>query len=85
MMRPHVFVQRTIKLAGHSVTQASLKLGIGRTALSSVLNGKASISISLALKLEKVYGIKADILLVVQLENDIQRERLREYGKSKNI
>ena len=37
---------------GVTVSEAAQKLGVSRVTLSRVLNGKASISVSLALKLE---------------------------------
>ena len=45
---------------GVSVNEAAQRLGVSRVTLSRVLNGKAAISLSLALKLEAAGWGKAD-------------------------
>lgn len=60
---------------GLSVTDAARLLGVGRPALSAVLNGRASLSPEMALRLEKAFGISMDLLLKMQLQFDITHVR----------
>lgn len=62
---------------GVSVSQAAQKLGVSRVTLSRVLNGKAAISVSLALKLEAAGWGKADAWMRRQAKYDLARERNR--------
>ncbi len=60
---------------GLSVTDAARALGVGRPALSAVLNERASLSPEMALRLEKVFGVSMDLLLKMQLQFDIAQVR----------
>lgn len=61
--------------AGLSVTRAAEILGVGRPALSAVLNGRAGLSPDMAIRVEKAFGISMDLLLKMQLQFDIARAR----------
>ncbi|MDR1889075.1 MAG: HigA family addiction module antidote protein [Zoogloeaceae bacterium] len=59
---------------GLSVTEAAAELGISRVALSRVLNGKAGISLDLAMRLEEwIGGATAETWLKIQLSHDLWR------------
>ena len=60
---------------GLSVTEAARALGVGRPALSAVLNERASLSPEMALRIEKVFGVSMDLLLKMQLQFDIAQVR----------
>jgi antitoxin HigA-1 len=60
---------------GLSVTDAVRLLGVGRPALSAVLNERASLSPEMALPLEKAFGVSMDLLLKMQLQFDIAHVR----------
>ena len=60
-----------------TVSEAAHKLGVSRVALSRVLNGRAGISVSLALKLEAAGWGTADMWLRRQAQYDLARERNR--------
>jgi addiction module HigA family antidote len=45
---------------GLSVTEAARVLGVTRAALSALLNGRASLSPDMALRVEKAFGPKMD-------------------------
>lgn len=60
---------------GLSVTDAARVLGVGRPALSAVLNGRANLSPEMALRCEKAFGISMDLLLKMQLQFDIAQVR----------
>ena len=60
-----------------TVSEAARRIGVSRVALSRVLNGRAGISVSLALKLEAVGWGTADSWLRRQARYDLARERNR--------
>ena len=62
---------------GVSVNEAAQRLGVSRVTLSRVLNGKAAISVSLALKLEAAGWGKADVWVRRQSRYDLASERNR--------
>ena len=49
-----------------NVTQAAKAVGVGRPALSNLLNGKSNLSNEMAAKLEKAFGASASDLLAMQ-------------------
>ena len=61
-----------------SITQAAKVLGVSRPALSALLNGRASLSPDMALRIEKAFGPKMDTLLRMQTAYDIAEARDRE-------
>jgi antitoxin HigA-1 len=69
-----------LKVAGLrlTVTAAAEALRVSRPALSSLLNGEADLSGEMALRIEKVFGVKMDTLMGMQLSYDIARTRKRE-------
>jgi addiction module HigA family antidote len=60
---------------GLSVTDAARLLGVGRPALSAVLNERANLSPEMALRLEKAFDVSMDLLLKMQLQFDIAQVR----------
>lgn len=66
-----------IEPLGLSVTTAAKVLGVTRQALSSLLNGNASLSPDMALRVEKAFGPKMDTLLRMQTSYDIAQARER--------
>ncbi len=67
-----------IEPARLSVTDAAKALGVSRPALSSLLNSKAQLSGDMALRIEKAFGVKLDILMRMQSSYDIAQTRKRE-------
>lgn len=59
---------------------AAQRLGVGRPALSNLLNGKASLSSDMALRLERAFGADHDQLLALQ--GDADRQALEAVRKS---
>ncbi len=64
--------------ANLSVTAAAEALGVSRPALSSLLNGRSDLSGDMALRIEKVFGVKMDTLMRLQSSYDIAQTRKRE-------
>ena len=50
------------------VTGAARVLGVGRPALSALLNGRASVSAEMAVRFEKAFGVDAALLLRMQAQ-----------------
>lgn len=67
-----------IEPAGLTVTDAAGVLRVSRPALSSLLNGRASLSGDMALRIEKAFGVKMDTLMRMQSAYDIAQTRERE-------
>ena len=61
-----------------SITRAAEILHVTRPALSALLNGRASLSSEMALRVEKAFGPRMDTLLRMQTAYDIARARDRE-------
>ena len=60
---------------GLSVTEAAAHLGVGRAALSAVVNERASISIEMAYRLSKAFGSTPDHWMRMQLAYDLAQSR----------
>jgi plasmid maintenance system antidote protein VapI len=60
---------------GLTVTEAAERLKIARPNLSNVVNGNAALSIELALKVEREFGVDARRLLIAQLDENIAEAR----------
>ena len=62
-----------------SVTEPAKGLGVTRQALSDLVNGKAGISIEMAIRLSKSFGSSPDMWRGIQMTYDLwqARERLR--------
>ena len=67
-----------IEPLGLTVTRAASVLDVTRPALSALLNGRASLSPDMALRIEKAFGPKMDTLLKMQTAYDIAEARDRE-------
>ena len=60
---PGAFIRERVIPPGMSVTEAAKRLGVGRPALSNLLNGNSSLSLDMAAKLEKAFGADGKRLL----------------------
>lgn len=61
--------------AGMPVTKAAALMGVGRPALSNLLNGNAALSPDMAVRLEKAFSVPRDKLLQMQAAYDEQETR----------
>ena len=60
---------------GLSVTEGARRLGVGRQALSNLVNEKSSVSIEMAYRLSKAFGSTPETWLGMQLASDLARSR----------
>src|SRR5258706_4679662 len=67
--------EEVLKPLGVSVTEAAHALGVGRQALSAVLNGRAKLTPEMAVRVEKAFGPKWEVLMRLQLQFDVSEMR----------
>ena len=72
------FIRQHVVPTGMSVTEAARRLGVGRPALSNLLNGRAALSQDMVLRLEGTFGADRTKLLELQAESDQERRRVEE-------
>jgi antitoxin HigA-1 len=73
---PGGFVLRQcVKPLGLTITGAAAALGVTRTTLSELVNGKRGISAELAVRLSKVFGGSAQSWLTQQVQYDLAHVR----------
>ena len=80
---PHVgglIRRQVIEPLGLSVTEAARVLGVGRQALSSLLNGKTALTSNMGLRVEKAFGPKMEHLMRMQLAYDLAQARNAEHS-----
>jgi len=58
-----------------TVTQAAKHLGVGRAAISALVNERASVSIEMAHRLSKAFGSTPDHWMRMQLAYDLAQSR----------
>ena len=66
-----------IEELGLSMTKAAQILGVRRATLSALLNGRASLSPEMALRIEKAFDVSMDMLLRMQAWWDASQMRSR--------
>ena len=72
------FIRRRVIPAGMSVTEAARRLGVGRPALSNLLNGRAALSQNMALRLEATFRADRARLLELQAAGDRERRSVED-------
>ena len=75
---PHpgeVVLRQCIEPLGLTITQAAAALGVTRTTLSELVNGKRGISPVMAVRLSKVFGGSAESWLTQQAHYDVAQVR----------
>jgi len=78
---PHVggvIRREVIEPLGLTVTEGAKALGVGRQALSSMLNEKAALTSDMALRIEKAFGPRMEHLMRMQLAFDLAQARKEE-------
>src|SRR5688572_28513255 len=65
-----IAIRESVIPSDMSVKEAAKTLGVGRPALSNLLNGKAALSPEMALRLEQAFGADGQELLALQAQYD---------------
>jgi addiction module HigA family antidote len=79
-IHPGLFIREKVLPPGLTVTAAAKQLGVGRPALSNLLNGNAALSPDMAVRLQKTFGCDSDELLRHQAAYDRAQAQVREPG-----
>jgi addiction module HigA family antidote len=79
-LHPGLYIKDKVLPVGLSVKAASELLGVGRPALSNLLNGNAALSPEMALRLEKTFGASQQELQQMQAQFDQYQTRTREQN-----
>ena len=75
---PGIFLaEELIEPLSLSVTETARALGIGRQAVSALLNGRAAISAEMAVRVETAFGVSAGLLLGMQAQYALAEARKR--------
>ena len=77
-IHPGIHIRQAILPAKLSVKKAAEMLGVGRPALSNLLNEKAALSPDMAMRFEKAFGVEASALLEMQARYDEFQARVSE-------
>lgn len=74
-IHPGLYIKKHILPAGLSVKDAAALIGVGRPALSNLLNGNASLSPEMAVRIEKAFGAKAKSEELLRRQADYDKSR----------
>ncbi|HEY1947097.1 MAG TPA: HigA family addiction module antitoxin [Bryobacteraceae bacterium] len=78
-VHPGLFIKTEIIDAYNlSVTDAAKILKVSRPTLSTLLNGRASLSGEMALRIEQAFGVDMETLMRMQFSYDIAQTRKHE-------
>ncbi len=74
---PGEYIRQSVLPPGLTVTAAAKLLGVGRPALSNLLNGNAALSPEMAVRFQKAFGANSDELMKLQTayEQAVTRKR----------
>jgi antitoxin HigA-1 len=67
-----------VETNGVAIGALAKAFGVSRQAVSALLNGRAALSAEMAIRFEKLFGIKADTLCRMQVAYDLAQARLHE-------
>ena len=74
-----------LKESGISISEAALRLGISRQAMSAILNGRAGISADMALRLSEALCTSAEMWTGMQSAYDLWQARQQKRPKVKAL
>jgi addiction module HigA family antidote len=74
-LHPGLYIRDHVIPVGMPVKRAAKLLGVGRPALSNLLNGNAALSPEMGARLEKAFGADSQKLLKLQTEFDQHQQR----------
>ena len=74
-----------LKETGISVSEAALRLGVSRQAMSAILNERAGISADMALRLAEALGTSAEMWTGMQSDFDLWQAKRKKRPKVKTL
>lgn len=82
---PGESVRECIEEASLTVTECAQRIGVTRTSLSRLLNGRIGISARVALGLEALGWSNAEFWMRLQAHYDLAQERLRDRQSQRAV
>lgn len=70
-----ILLEEVVKPTGITISEAASLLKVSRLTLSKIVNGRGGITPNIALRVEAVFGGKADFWLRLQRTYDLEEER----------
>ena len=77
MLHPGELIAEELQLRGMSGRECARRLGVTHKCISNILNGRARVTVRVALKLEPVLGTPARIWINLQMRHDLAKARAR--------
>lgn len=81
---PGEFLQDEMDARGMKQVDLVKELGLSKSEVSLIISGKRSITVPIAIKLEKIFGIDAEVWMNLQVKYDIEKLKM-EYSKDLKI
>jgi addiction module HigA family antidote len=87
VFHPGEFLSEEMEVRGIRQTDLANELGLSKTEVNLVVHGKRGITVPLAVKLEKIFGISAETWMNLQIkyEIDLVKKKHRAELKSRGI
>ena len=70
--------EEIVEPRGLGVTELARHFGVSRQAMSTLLNGRVSLSAEMAIRFEKAFGLQADTLCRMQTSYELANARAHE-------
>jgi antitoxin HigA-1 len=70
--------EEIVEPRGLGVTELARHFGVSRQAMSTLLNGRVGLSAEMAIRFEKAFGLKADMLCRMQTAYELANARANE-------
>lgn len=80
---PGEMIKDELKERNMTQKQLAAETGIKVSVLSETINGKRSVSLSVAVAIEKVLGVPADVLMNMQTQYDLDTANIANRGNEK--
>lgn len=75
MTLSNLLYEKLVTSRDKTVTDVAVELDMSRPCFSNVINGNASLSVELALRIERKFGFRARELLIQQVDEQLSDAR----------
>lgn len=83
VFHPGAFLSEEMEIRGMKQVDLANELGLSKTEINLVVHGKRGITVPLAVKLEKVFGISAETWMNLQIKYEIDLVKKKHNGELK--
>jgi len=77
---PGTYIAEEMEARGMKQVELAAELGLSKSEMSLIIHGKRSITIPIAIKLERLFKIDAEIWMNIQIKYEIEKLK-QEYSK----